>query len=187
MTRRHPVVLACGLIFLIAFGWLTLGPQPVGGGGWLSWTLDWFRSDDGTDWMTFLRFEFVENLLLFVPVGLSLVVVTGRRRWWLALAVAIAASGSIEFVQGMTADRVSDPRDIAANSIGAAAGVAAGVILAALARRRRKAIVLRVSPYAGGPTTLALRHAASRRAGPQLAAPQLAVPPRSTADPDVAD
>ena len=76
------------------------------------------------------------NVLLFVPAGLFLVLAVGR--WWsglvlapVGLAALAAYSLTIEFTQLQLArlDRACDVTDMVDNILGAAIGVAIGVVL----------------------------------------------------------
>lgn len=72
------------------------------------------------------------NVLLFVPLGALLVLLTGRR-WWQVTAVAAAGSLTIEAVQWLWLERQGTWIDVAANTLGAAIGALA---VSPLARRR---------------------------------------------------
>jgi glycopeptide antibiotics resistance protein len=92
---------------------------------------------DELSWLTYDRAEYLANIALFVPVGLFLLLLFGSRLWWLALAAAIFLTSSIETVQRVVPGRVSDDRDIAANTIGAVAGIVLGAVLTFPATLRR--------------------------------------------------
>ena len=57
-------------------------------------------------------------------VLLLFTVLLSRWRWWLALAIGVAATLTIEFVQLFLPARFSDPRDLLANTLGTLAGIA---------------------------------------------------------------
>ena len=73
------------------------------------------------------------NVLLFVPLGIVLALLT-RRPWWWAVLPAFVVSGAIELVQGRWLDRVGSWSDVVANTLGALLGAAA---VSLLARARR--------------------------------------------------
>jgi glycopeptide antibiotics resistance protein len=79
---------------------------------------------------------------MFVPVGLFFLLLLGRRRWWLAILLGVVLTCGIEFAQLFIPTRVSDPRDILANSMGALIGVVAALVVtwpaATRAARRRR-------------------------------------------------
>jgi len=102
----------------------------------LTWTdahaqqlLAWFPQADT---------EQVLNAFLFAPLGAALALLFGRRLWPAAVLVCFGLSAAAEYAQMRIPGRVSDPHDIAWNTLGAAVGtavVAVGYLLAAIARR----------------------------------------------------
>lgn len=86
------------------------------------------------------RVEFLANIGLFVPLGVFLLLLVGTRLWFVALAAGIVLTSMIENIQRSVPGRVSDPRDVAANSIGMAIGLVLAVLLTlpATLRRRRQ-------------------------------------------------
>jgi VanZ family protein len=78
---------------------------------------------------------------MFVPIGVFLLLLVGAERWWLALFLPFFVTAFIETAQRGIPGRVSDPRDVLANTVGGIAGVAVAMVLtmpATLRRRRRK-------------------------------------------------
>ncbi|HEY5116179.1 MAG TPA: VanZ family protein [Nakamurella sp.] len=110
-------------------------------------------------WVTFGKVEFGANVLMFVPIGLFGALALPRARW-LIVPAGVALSVVIEAVQAADLPaRVSTPRDVVANGIGALLGyLLATVVLAEVHRR----IWLRSIPRA--------RPAADRQRTPQHAA-----------------
>lgn len=102
----------------------------------LTWTdahaqqlLAWFPQADT---------EQVLNAFLFAPLGAALALLFGRRLWPAGVLVCFGLSAAAEYAQMRIPGRVSDPHDIAWNTLGAAVGtavVAVGYLLAAIARR----------------------------------------------------
>lgn len=87
-------------------------------------------------WITFAYIENLANVLMFVPLGL-LASLALRRRNFLAVPAAAAASGLIELVQLLLLpSRVASTQDIRVNTIGALLGFL--LSLPALRRRRRR-------------------------------------------------
>ncbi|TBN57892.1 hypothetical protein EYE40_11080 [Glaciihabitans arcticus] len=130
-NRRLLIGLTVSYLALVAFA--TLGPTWV-----VSGALDLFRG------MTELlpgsapspsSLEFAANVAMFVPLGMLLLLLAGPRRWWLALLLVFGLTASIELVQAGIPSRVSDLRDVFANTGGGALGIVLGV-LATLLRRR---------------------------------------------------
>jgi glycopeptide antibiotics resistance protein len=87
------------------------------------------------------RVEFLANIGLFVPVGVFVLLLFGSGLWWLAVAGSVALTSVIETAQQSIPGRVSDPRDVVANSIGAVIGVVLALVLTlpgTLRRRQRR-------------------------------------------------
>lgn len=145
MFLRHPVLSLLTIAYLALVGWLTL--SPVSGSNQFSflWTLaEFFERHRSTEWITFNVIEFSANVAMFVPIGLFFVLLLGRRQWWLAIALGVLLTVGIELAQQNIANRVSDPRDLLANSIGAVVGTLLALVLtAAKARRIRLAAAQR--------------------------------------------
>ena len=146
MLHRHPVLGLLTLGYLAFVGWVTLGPQPFDGnpGGLLYRSLAFFARHEVTSWITYTRLEFLANVGMFVPIGLFLVLLFGRKLWWLAMALGFALTVGIETAQIFLPTRYPDPQDVVANTAGAVLGVLVGLILTArtareirLARARR--------------------------------------------------
>jgi glycopeptide antibiotics resistance protein len=153
MFRHHPVLTAATALYLGAVAWLTLGPQPVGlvraGGVWQLLAL--FQRHTATAWITYPAIEFSANVLMFVPIGLFLLLLFGRRLWWLAVVMGVLLSSVIEFAQLYLPGRVSDVRDLTSNSLGALIGVLVALILTwPAAARRRRLRQLAGQPRTGG-------------------------------------
>lgn len=78
----------------------------------------------------------VTNVVIFVPVGILVSLVTGRAPWWQCLAVATAVSLGIELLQLLASGllgggHVADVDDLLSNIVGAALGLG---LLAAVER-----------------------------------------------------
>lgn len=82
--------------------------------------------------------EFAANIALFVPVGLLVTLVS--RRVWLGVVLALVLSAGAELVQELLPGRMASPRDVLANTLGAAIGavIAAVAVRAARARAARQ-------------------------------------------------
>jgi glycopeptide antibiotics resistance protein len=136
MTRRHPLLSVLTLVYLLAVGWLTLGPQPADAGpdGFVRQILAVLRQSALTSWLSYDGVEFTANVVMFVPMGVLFTLLFGLRRWWLALVIGIAATCLIEGAQVFIPTRVSDVRDLVANTLGTLLGIAI-VAASALVRR----------------------------------------------------
>lgn len=131
MLRRHPVLSLATFAYLAVIAWVTLGPQPLGEGGLtlLMRLIRRLRQFEGLEWVTLANVEFAANVVMFIPVGLMFVLLFRRRLWWLAIIFSIMLTGAIETLQLFLDDRVSDPRDLLANSLGGAVGVFGALIV----------------------------------------------------------
>jgi len=137
MFLRHPILSLVTLAYLGVVGWLTLTPQQAGHQQNIIWQLAlFFDSHRSTEWITFNLLEFTANVALFVPLGVFFVLLLGRKRWWLAILFGAAMTVAIEFGQQFIPNRVSDPRDLLANSIGTVVGTMLALVLTAAKARR---------------------------------------------------
>lgn len=140
MFRRHPLLSLVTLGYLGFVGLVTLGPQPINASNsnWLWAALNFFSAHRSTQWLTYSRVEFIANIGMFVPVGVFLLLLFGRRLWFIAVLGGAALTCVIEGAQLFIPGRVSDVRDLIANTLGAVIGVfVALVITASKARRPR--------------------------------------------------
>jgi glycopeptide antibiotics resistance protein len=80
--------------------------------------------------------EFGLNVALFVPGAFAAALLWPRVRWWQWVLVGLAVSAAIETVQGVFLPaRDAEPRDLVANTLGAALGAGAGLVLRRVASR----------------------------------------------------
>jgi glycopeptide antibiotics resistance protein len=139
-------------IYLVALAWLTLTPSSSSAEAVsiLRRLLAVVQSFDALAWVRFDQVEFAANIALFLPMGVLMTLLLGRRGWWAALAAGVIASCWIELAQYVwLPSRVADPRDLASNAIGTAIGVL--VVLAATwprAHRARSRASLRSASHA---------------------------------------
>ena len=145
MNRRplRFVALAYAAVVL----WVTVGPAPwrttAGSqldGGILnldSWTAP-------VTWTTGYLSEMAFNVAMFIPVGALAALLIPRRRWPLALLAGVAFTTVIELVQVPEPHRISDPRDLVMNTMGAVFGVL--LVLAARMVRRSVAVAAVMRP-----------------------------------------
>jgi glycopeptide antibiotics resistance protein len=150
MFRHHPILTVVTFVYLGVVGWITLGPQPFdeGSDSFVWRLLGFFGRFAATDWITYSGLEFWSNVAMFVPVGLFFLLLLGRRRWWLAIVLGIVLTCVIEFAQQFIPDRVSDPRDILANTVGALVGVVVALLVtwpAAVRRARERRLRARAA------------------------------------------
>ena len=142
---RHRLLLAFTGLYLLAVACITLNPFPGDPkrNAFLEGLLAAFAATPALAWIDYDVIEFTANIVLFVPMGVLLALLLGRGRRWLALALGVAASLTIEFIQLFEPARVSDARDIIANSLGAIIGI--GLVVAGGRRSRPDATPSRSS------------------------------------------
>jgi glycopeptide antibiotics resistance protein len=141
VIRQHPLLTAVTVLYLGVVGWITLGPQPTGlvHGSGIWQLLALVREHPSLSWITYSLLEFTANVAMFLPVGVLLLLLMGRRGWWAAILAGGLLSVAIEAAQLFIPGRVSDVRDLESNSIGTVLGVVAALVItlpAALRRRR---------------------------------------------------
>ncbi len=146
MFHRHPFLSLLTFAYLGFVGLVTLTPasgQPdyAALAERVLARLERYRGlDPVTARMSVERVEFLANVALFVPVGVFVLLLFGSRLWWVAIAGSIALTSAIETAQRSIPGRVSDPRDVLANSAGSLIGVLLALVLtlpATLRRQRR--------------------------------------------------
>ena len=135
--RDRRVGYAIGAAYLVAVGVLVTGPWGWELNRFTVWLYVQFGSDVpiAPDEALPEHYGFLLNVLLFVPLGILLALVTGRPWWWIAL-VACVGSSAVELGQWNWLDRDGSWGDVLANTVGAMAGAGA-VSLVLRARRRR--------------------------------------------------
>jgi glycopeptide antibiotics resistance protein len=139
VLHRHPFLSVVTLAYLAFVGWVTLTPAadaPTQSDLVLR-VLSRLQGYDRLSWLTYDRAEYLANVAMFIPVGLFLLLLFGTRFWWLAVAAALTMTSLIETAQRSIPGRVSDERDIAANTMGAVVGVAVGLVLTLPSTLRR--------------------------------------------------
>ncbi|WP_456825347.1 VanZ family protein [Cellulomonas sp. P5_E12] len=142
--RARRITIALFAVYLVGLARLTLWPQlgPDDGFDLVRTVLAWLGSHGIA--LTYSATEFTANIVLFVPFGVLVGLLT-RLRPWTVVGLGLATSAVIELAQLMfLPDRVADVRDLVANTLGTAVGV--GVLL--VARRRSRTDEL--EPVAAG-------------------------------------
>lgn len=143
MFHRHPFLSLVTFAYLGFVGWVTLTPAsrapiPL---GLATRILDALHRRGYAEQLTMDRLEFLANVAMFVPVGVFLLLLFGAGGWWLAGISSFVMTSAIETIQRSIPGRVSDPRDVLANTVGALIGIAVALVLtmpATLRRRRRR-------------------------------------------------
>ena len=148
MLHRHPFLSLVTLLYLAFVALVTLTPgneQPdyAGLAGRVLARLERYPElEPVTSRLSVERVEFLANIGLFVPLGMFVLLLVGTRLWLVAFTVGIVLTSMIESVQREIPGRVSDPRDVAANSIGMFVGIAVAIVLTlpGTLRRRRERV-----------------------------------------------
>lgn len=152
MLHRHPFLALVTGAYLLFVAWLTLTPQPISPDQveLVERVLDALQRRGYVESLTLSEVEFGANVALFVPVGVFLLVLFGAGGWWLALLGCVALTVGIESAQLGIPGRVSDDRDLVANSLGGAIGVGLALLLTLPATLRRHRVRER-ERHAAGP------------------------------------
>lgn len=142
VLRRLRVLSVVALVtFALVIGIITLWPGPPDASGQSALRAFLVRgyAHGIPTWITFDRIEFTSNVVMFVPVGFFGALVLRRRRW-LVVPAAAAASAGIETVQALALPmRDGTLRDVASNTVGALIGyLIAALVVAAVRRRARR-------------------------------------------------
>lgn len=136
-------------VYLVALAWITLTPTSVSDGALsiVGRVLEVVQRVDALAWVRYDQLEFSANIVLFVPMGVLVSLLLGRRGWWAAIAVGVIASCWIELAQYVwLPTRVADPRDLVSNSIGTAVGVVLVLLATWPGAQRRRDIAASRSP-----------------------------------------
>jgi glycopeptide antibiotics resistance protein len=145
MLHRHPFLSLLTGGYLAFVAWLTLTPQPIGANDeqLILRALDALHRRGYAESIDYARLEFLANIALFVPIGMFLLLLLGAGQWWLAGIGSFALTVAIETAQRQIPGRVSDDRDLLANTVGGLIGIAVALVLTApatLRRRRRRRV-----------------------------------------------
>lgn len=143
MFHRHPFLSLVTGGYLVFVGWLTLTPQPIDPNQQrlIERVLDALHRRGYVESIDYSRFEFLANIAMFVPIGMFLLLLFGAGGWWLAGIGSFALTAMIEIAQQQIPGRVSDERDLVANTLGGLIGIVIALVLtlpATLRRRERK-------------------------------------------------
>ena len=123
-------------LYVIALAIIALSPVSPIRGIDLSQELN----STGLSWVTYTQLEWFANVMLFVPFGLLIALLSPTRWWWavvvgLALVSICIELGQAAFLPG----RVASVGDVMANSLGGLIGVGIAAIIRGIAWATRKA------------------------------------------------
>lgn len=140
MLHRHPFLSLVTGAYLLFVAWLTLTPQPLGPDQveLIERVLAALHRRGYLRSVDYDQLEFLANIALFVPVGMFGLLLVGAGAWWVALLVPVALTLGIETAQLSIPSRVSDERDLLANSLGGVLGVLLALLLTLPATLRRR-------------------------------------------------
>lgn len=125
-ARRRRLLTALLAGYLLALALIGFWPSPVdeGASGLIDHMLRFLHRNGVPGWFDYSLIESGANVLLFIPFGFLIAALLPLQRVWLALPIGIAASMCIEVGQELfRPERVATPRDLLANSLGAAIAV----------------------------------------------------------------
>lgn len=122
--------------------WATLGSVPRAGLGNQSpnGVLDWRLWLEPSTWTTGLESELMLNVLMFVPLGALIAFALRGVSFVVPVMMAAGFSLAIELAQIPMSDRISDPRDLVANTVGALIGVIGARTIDAVVRLATRAL-----------------------------------------------
>lgn len=128
--RTRPLAAFSGLAYTGLVLLITIGPvrQRFVGSEADRGVLEWRSWFELSTWREGTASEFVANVVLFVPWGALALLALGARRWMLVAVGAGALTLAIEIAQIPLA-RISDPRDLLANALGALLGIVLGAAI----------------------------------------------------------
>lgn len=151
LPRRQRLVYVAipAALYLAAVLFVVFWPVPVDRPvqGTLDRVLAWLHGHGIPGWFDYGLVEWLSNVAMFLPWGAFGAVLVAPRRWWAVVLAALLASTTIELTQlVLLSARFASLADVAANTLGAVAGVlfCAATFPALLASVRRRGI--RVPP-----------------------------------------
>jgi len=117
---KRPIILLVTVLYLGLVAVATLGPQSL---AVRVFNRVYFFGSSYLPSLSVSDLEFAANIAMFVPLGFLFVLLLGRRYWAWAIVVAVVLTCGIEATQTLLPTRVTDTRDLIANSSGALIGV----------------------------------------------------------------
>lgn len=151
-TRMRRLAAVLLVVYAVAVIVVVAWPAPVdaGGQGWIARVLHGLHSRHLLMFLSYALIEFTANVVLFVPLGLLVGVLFGRRHWAWAIALGCGVSATIELLQFLLLPgRFGTIDDVIANTLGALIG--ALMARSFLAWRVRRGDARRNATRAGAP------------------------------------
>ncbi|MBT1584417.1 VanZ family protein [Curtobacterium flaccumfaciens] len=137
-SRRFATGLAIAYGVALALVGFWGSPVDAAGGPWLTRVLAAAHRHGLPERIDYAVVESLANVVYFVPLGLLVVLLTGARWWWAAIAAGLVVSTCIETGQALFLPaRTATIDDVVANGVGAVLGAVVGVLLLSRAARRR--------------------------------------------------
>jgi len=139
VIRRHPVLSVLTGVYLGGLAWMTLTPVPFEAkrATFIELAVATFHRSSLTNWVTTGGLEIAIKIAIFVPFGVLLVALFGRRRWVFVVFLGVITSCWIELAQSIwIPSRAADARDVFANSTGALLGALVALVVISVMNRR---------------------------------------------------
>lgn len=135
MTRLTRPLLAWAGAYAVALVVIALWPNHIDSAFDVNQTFagQWLLDRGVTNYEAYWLIEFWSNVALYGPLGIFAMAMLPTLRWWQAVVLAVAVSGTFELLQGLLSGRTASPQDVVANTLGAAIG--AGLVVAVRAVR----------------------------------------------------
>ena len=133
------LLLAALVVELVVVAWLVLNPSPAVPSAAVEDVSAALAAVGLPGWLTDTSLvEFVLNVGLFVPLGITLALLLPRVPWWMWMLIGLAVSSGIEALQlFFLADRSPTLRDVWANTL----GLGLGALVTTLATRQWRGVV----------------------------------------------
>jgi len=130
------------VVYAVILLWASLNPRPIDGSGpirqFVAWVLNYTSVNKTWHWLDYNTLEALANVALYVPLGVSLVLLLRKLPWWADALIGISVTASVELTQRLLLpDRFGTWADVLHNSIGVLIGVISARSIAALRSRRR--------------------------------------------------
>lgn len=111
--------------YCLGLGLVGFWPSPVDrpAAGTITDVLRFLHANGVPHWLNYPFIEFSANVLLFVPFGVLLTIVSRPSRWWVSVAIGFAVSVVLEVGQlVLLSERYPSGLDVLANTVGSLIG-----------------------------------------------------------------